>query len=173
MRIGTKSLLFGSHQFILHPLMVMIGWRYCYGRWPRDWRIYVACVVHDWGYHALRCEHMDDTHGQLHPAYGRWLMNRWFGRTWGDFTAGHSRYYAQTVGIPVSPLMRADKMATVLLPWFIYLPLVILSGEAREYIQYHHEKTGAPATLWGWYRNMRSDWRRRYGKRLEEPGLDR
>ena len=38
MKVGTRSLLFGSHQFMLHPLFVAIAWRRLYGRWPHGWR---------------------------------------------------------------------------------------------------------------------------------------
>lgn len=31
MKIGTKSVLFGAHQFILHPLLLFIGWWQEYG----------------------------------------------------------------------------------------------------------------------------------------------
>jgi hypothetical protein len=37
--VGTRSLLFGVHQFLLHPVMVALGWRMLYGRFPRDPRV--------------------------------------------------------------------------------------------------------------------------------------
>ncbi len=74
MRIGTKSLLYGAHQFILHPLFVALAWRRLYGRWPRDPRIWLAFVVHDWGYWG--CSNLDGAEGKLHP----WGAARWFSR---------------------------------------------------------------------------------------------
>ncbi|NOS67800.1 MAG: hypothetical protein HOO67_05565 [Candidatus Peribacteraceae bacterium] len=65
MKIGTKSLLFGVHQFIVHPVVVGRAWRALYGRWPNlnEW---IAIVVHDWGYWGL--PNMDGPEGQLHPS---------------------------------------------------------------------------------------------------------
>ncbi|MGN6757220.1 MAG: hypothetical protein ACTHMJ_12635 [Thermomicrobiales bacterium] len=175
MRVGTRSLLFGGHQFLIHPVMVALGWRHCYGRFPRDWRVWVAFIVHDWGYWGR--PNMDGDEGQHHPLGGANLMGRWFDAPdipcwdghWWRFTAGHSRYFAARFGIETSPLMRADKMATVLTPAWLYLPLVLLTGEAREYIQYHHDKTGGPATLQHWFTDLRGDWRRRYGAQSGRP----
>ena len=45
MNIGTKSLLYGAHQFALHPFFVALAWRRLYGRWPRDPRIWLAFLV--------------------------------------------------------------------------------------------------------------------------------
>lgn len=160
MKVGTRSLLFGGHQFALHPLMVAIAWTRLYG-FPRDPRLWVAFVVHDIGYWGLGA--MDDAIGQLHPERGGQIMGRLFGAEWKAFSVGHSRYYAERVGVPVSPLMRADKYATVITPYWLYVALCWLSGEYREYIAFH---TAAghdfPPTLHGWARSLRDDWRR-YG----------
>jgi hypothetical protein len=48
--IGTRNLLYGAHQFALHPLFVTLAWRRLYGAWPREIPIWVAFVVHDGGY---------------------------------------------------------------------------------------------------------------------------
>ena len=45
MKLGTKSLLFGCHQFVLHPLFVLVAWWRLYGR--PSWRMVVAIIVHD------------------------------------------------------------------------------------------------------------------------------
>lgn len=64
MKIGTKSLLFGVHQFAIHPIVVGRAWRALYGRWPNlnEW---IAIVVHDLGYWG--CPNMDGPEGRLHP----------------------------------------------------------------------------------------------------------
>lgn len=64
MKIGTKSLLFGVHQFIVHPVVVGRAWRALYGRWPNlnEW---IAIMVHDWGYWG--CPNMDGPEGRRHP----------------------------------------------------------------------------------------------------------
>ena len=159
--VGTRSVLFGAHQFLLHPLCLFLAWWRLYG-FPADPRLWVVFFAHDLGYWGLR--DLDGDAGQLHPAWGGALVGRWFGRAWGDLCLGHSRYYAQRVGIPVSKLMRADKYATCLMPLWLYVALVWLSGEYKEYIIIHG-KSGAqfPPTLLGWARCMRADWLAAYG----------
>jgi hypothetical protein len=48
-KVGTKSILFGAHQFVLHPLILFVAWWQLYG-FPADPRLWVAFVVHDLGY---------------------------------------------------------------------------------------------------------------------------
>lgn len=138
MKVGTKSLLFGSHQFILHPLFVAIAWRRLYGRWPDDWRVWLAIICHDWGYWGL--PDMDGPLGELHPQGGARLVARIASRgdrrvyhRWYMFTACHSRSYARRLNMPTSPLMRADKLATARYPRPLYVALCWLSGEWVEY----------------------------------------
>jgi hypothetical protein len=176
MKVGTKSLLFGSHQFILHPLMVALGWRHCYGTFPRDWRVWVVFLVHDWGYWGL--DGMDTPAGQLHPARGANIVWRLFDRrtphlgpsppggrgTWWTFSAYHSRYYARHMGQEPSLLMRADKMATALLPrWLLWL-LATLSGEGPEYVAYHTAAGYPVRDVWDWAGALRRLWREQYGR---------
>lgn len=135
--IGTRSLLYGAHQFILHPIFVAVAWRRLYGEWPRKLPTWFAFVCHDWGYWG--CDELDGDAGERHPAYGAWLMWRLFDSgdltrdSWWRFAAGHSRSFAALVGIPPSPLMAADKLATVLYPRCLYALLCWLSGEYIEY----------------------------------------
>lgn len=158
--VGTRSLLWGSHQFLLHPILVAIAWRRIYGSWPGKLPIWLAIVVHDWGYWGLG--DMDGDDGKRHPYEGATLVSRLFDygyeAGWFRFTAGHSRYYAAMCGFEPSTLMRADKYATVLCPLPLYVLLVLLSGEWREYVDYHHRKTGSPRTFRGWLTSMRRDW---------------
>lgn len=156
MRIGTKSVLFGVHQFLLHPIMLAIGWWKAYGfrrvaigeQWVIRQRRYqrleteyaslfrpalwVAFVVHDLGY--LGKPNMDGPEGETHPELGARIMRWLFGEPWGDFVLLHSRYYSKRLGRPVSPLCFADKWVIVLEPWWLYLPRVWMSGELREFI---------------------------------------
>ena len=83
MKIGTKSLLFGAHAFWWHPAFVAMAWYKLYG-WHyvtyktklspplvtslRDWRLWLAFVVHDWGYWG--CSDMDGKQGEWHPLVG-------------------------------------------------------------------------------------------------------
>jgi len=53
MRVGTKSLLVGAHQFLWHPFTVWLSWRKIYGQWP-DWKVCVCIFLHDIGYWGKR-----------------------------------------------------------------------------------------------------------------------
>src|SRR5262249_32957250 len=55
-------------------------------------------------------------------------------QAWGDFTAAHSRYWAKRNGLQVSRLCVADKLAFVLTPAWLYLPMTRATGELREYM---------------------------------------
>jgi hypothetical protein len=76
--IGTRSLLFGAHQVFLHPLFVALAWRRLYGSWPRRLPIWVAFVIHDWGYWGL--PNLDGREGSAHPLRGANLLGRLFDR---------------------------------------------------------------------------------------------
>lgn len=169
MRVGTKSLLVGSHQFVLHPLFVLVAWVRHHGWRTLSWRVLVCIVVHDWGYWGL--PNMDGPEGKLHPMGGARLAARacsWGLKPryrqhrrqfWYRFAAGHSRYYAQIVGIPPSPLMVADKYATVLVPRPLYWLMIRLSGEGDEYMAYHEAATGqASRNLWDYTGILQRHW---------------
>lgn len=136
--IGTRTLLWGSHQFLIHPLFVALAWRKLYKSWPNDWRIFLAIALHDIGYWGLG--DLDGPVGELHPMGGArivaWLAS-WRNRDtyhwWYEFTACHSRTYARRVfGGKHSPLMNADKLAIVLYPHWLYSLLAWLTGEWQE-----------------------------------------
>jgi hypothetical protein len=159
MKIGTKSLLFGVHQFLLHPLCVAAAWWKLFG-FPWDPRLWLAFFLHDVGYWG--CNDMDGPAGADHPERGarwmhwlfdwpRWLpfwlafttpagrpgrsLEYWFGNTaWYDFCRYHSRHYARRHGHPVSQLCLADKYSIVLTPAWLYLPMARLTGELAEYM---------------------------------------
>lgn len=143
MKIGTKSVLFGVHQFLLHPVLLAIGWWKAYGIRPVDLgagetasllrpALWVAFFVHDIGY--LCKPNMDGPEGETHPELGARIMRTLFGNAWGDLVLLHSRYYSKKLGRPVSPLCFADKWVIILEPAWLYLPRVWLSGELREFV---------------------------------------
>lgn len=134
MRIGTKSLLFGAHQFLIHPLFVALAWFKLFGV-PRRPELWVAFFVHDLGYWGK--PNMDGEEGESHPLLGARIMTWLFGAEWGEFTMLHSRYWAQRLGKKPSDLCYADKLATCLTPWWLYVPFVRLTGEVREYKSAH------------------------------------
>lgn len=145
MKIGTKSVLFGAHQFLIHPWFVACGWWTLYG-FPFDPRLWVAFFVHDLGY--VGKPNMDGPEGETHPRLGARIMAvlfDWHDRTfrwtdggpigeWGFFALLHSRYYAKTLGMQPSRLCMADKLAIALTPAWLYLPMVRATGEIHEYM---------------------------------------
>ena len=132
MKVGTKSVLFGAHQFAIHPWFVAAAWWKLYG-FPADPRLWVAFFVHDIGYFGK--PNMDGTEGEQHPHTGAWIMGRLFGREWHNFCLYHSRYVAKKDGAMPSKLCFADKLAICITPAWLYLPLANLSGEIREYMK--------------------------------------
>jgi hypothetical protein len=132
MRIGTRSILFGVHQFLLHPLLAAWAWWRLYG-FPFDLRLWVAFAVHDLGYWGK--PNMDGPEGERHVEWGARLMGRLFGPEWADFSRNHSRFYARQNGRPFSRLCVADKYLICLVPPWLYLALSRASGELYEYMR--------------------------------------
>lgn len=156
MRVGTKSLLFGAHQVVTHPLFLALAWWRLYG-FPADPRLWVAFVVHDWGYWGL--PNMDGAEGQTHPELGGRIMARLFGQDWGDFTRLHSRHYAKLEGREPSPLCAADKLVLLLTPSWLYLPAVRATGEVEEYLALYAAWKGVESvTVEEWYDGLRAHW---------------
>jgi len=77
MRVGTKSVLFGAHCFLLHSFFVAAAWWTLYG-FPRDLRLWVAFFVHDIGY--IGKPNMDGAEGETHVELGARIMRRLFDR---------------------------------------------------------------------------------------------
>lgn len=158
MQVGTKSLLYGAHQFILHPLFLALAWRRLYGA-PLDPRLWVAFIVHDWGYWGK--SNMDGDEGQRHPELGGRIMTRLFGSEWGDFTRLHSRYYAKIEQREPSPLCAADKLVLLVTPRWIYLPAVQATGEVEEYLALFAAWRGVETvTIDEWYDGLREHWQK-------------
>lgn len=164
MKIGTKSVLFGVHQFLFHPLTVALSWRQLYSKWPCWWE-WVAIVTHDLGY--IGCPEMDGPIGRQHPVKGAHyaeVLTRWIAATYvvcrhpvrmamdlsfqmqammaisdtaeasRDLALGHSRFYAQAAGRDVSELFRPDKLCVRFDPAWFYILRATLSGEIWEYM---------------------------------------
>jgi len=131
MKVGTKSVLYGAHCFLLHPFFVAIAWIKLYG-FPFDPRIWIAFFVHDLGY--LGKPNMDGPEGETHVELGAKIMSV-FGKEWSDFSMYHSRYYAKKNGAQPSKLCFADKLSFVVTPRWLYLPAVNATGEINEYLK--------------------------------------
>lgn len=132
MKIGTRSILFGAHCLFLHPCVLAISWTLLYGL-PRDWRLYLAFFVHDLGYFGKT--DIDGPEGEEHVHLGARIMRRLCGDEWEEFTRCHSRYWAKRTGRPFSRLCVADKLAFVITPLWLYLPMARWTGELAEYMR--------------------------------------
>jgi hypothetical protein len=78
---------------------------------------------------------MDGFEGEEHVVLGGRVMGWLFGPGWRDFTLCHSRHWAKRVGKRYSKLCLADKLAFVMTPAWLYLPMARLSGELQEYMR--------------------------------------
>jgi len=132
MRVGTKSVIFGVHSILIHPFFVAWAWWKLHG-FPWDPRLWLAFFVHDLGY--LAKPNMESREGQEHVVLGGRIMGSLFGPEWQDFVVCHSRHWAKRVGKGVSRLCLADKLAFVVTPAWLYLPMARLSGELHEYMR--------------------------------------
>jgi hypothetical protein len=130
MKVGTKSLLFGVHQFIYHPIAVLIAWIKLYGSWPNPKEI-VCIIIHDWGYWGK--PNMDGPEGESHPEVGAKIARCLFGPVYGDMVLLHSRHYARQLQRDPSKLCWADKLGASYYPMWLYLFLAHNSGEQAEY----------------------------------------
>jgi hypothetical protein len=159
-KTGTKSILFGSHQFIIHPVFVALSWWFLYG-FPWDIRLWIAFIIHDWGYWGK--ETMDGPDGETHPEWAARIMTRFFGKTWGDFCAGHSRSYARKIGLQQSALSAADKFSMYLTPAILYIPLAYATGELQEYMEncLDQNKYASQVTYtrdkWNWWQQVQEN----------------
>ena len=132
MKVGTKSVLFGVHCVLIHPFFLARAWWMLHG-FPSDPRLWVAFFVHDLGY--LGKPNMDGPQGERHVLLGGRIMGWLFGPKWRDFVLCHSRHWAQRAGKRYSKLCVADKLAFVLTPAWLYIPMARWSGELREYMR--------------------------------------
>jgi len=161
MTIGTKSVLFGAHQLLLHPILIAVAWLRLFGP-PLDPRLWFAFFLHDIGY--IGCTDMDGASGERHPERGARVMRVLFGDKWGEFTLLHSRSYAKACGRPVSQLCLADKLATAITPAWLYLLLACLTGEIAEYMyntsvqqddQFHSRIGARTGDVGVWFEELR------------------
>jgi hypothetical protein len=144
MKVGTKSVLFGAHCFVIHPFFVMVAWIKLYG-FPFHPAIWLSFFFHDLGYFGK--PNMDGAEGETHVELGAKVLHFLFDRSfvnsfgtryrrkiWYNFSLYHSRFYAKKDNMPFSKLCVADKLAICLEPAWLYLPRVNWSGEIYEYM---------------------------------------
>lgn len=138
MKMGTKSLLFGAHQFLWHPLTVFLAWYELYG--IPNWKEMVCIFIHDWGYYG--CDDMEGYSGRDHPRMGAWLawiyLDHKAGGRYAKLCLYHSRTFAAADREQPSKLCWADKLCVKFDPWWLYLPRVMMTGEIHEYRREAH-----------------------------------
>lgn len=133
---GTKSYLIGCHQFLLHPLFVLIAWRLEYKSWPKWWGI-IGIFLHDCG--ICGRQYLSDDEAKI----GHWKLGASLAwklchvvdilrgckhRDWNNtaflawrLVVGHSPYES---GFPKSKLWLPDKRSWLIAPtlwlWWNY-----------------------------------------------------
>jgi hypothetical protein len=166
--VGTKSLLFGVHQFLWHPLVVARAWRHLHGKWPTidEW---IAIIVHDWGYWG--CRDMDGPCGIQHPAVGAriahgvvffYSRDKRRARKAEHLVLGHSSGF---IRLPqarghISKLCAPDKFSICYEPWWWYSLRAKLTGELPEYV------SNGPAGLTPrqWFRWIQAKYKKAKGR---------
>jgi hypothetical protein len=134
MKIGTKSLLFGVHQFIWHPITVYIAWVELFGL--PNFKETICIIIHDWGYWGS--PNMDGYEGKQHPELGANIANALFGAEYRHLCLYHSRHYARKCKVNPSKLCWADKLSIKYDPGWFYLLRAKLSEELKEYRKIAH-----------------------------------
>jgi hypothetical protein len=130
MSVGTKSLLFGVHQIIIHPITVLLAWIYIFKCFP-SFKELVCIIIHDWGYFGKT--NMNDEDGEKHVELGARIASYLFGSEYADLCLFHSRHYARKFNKQPSKLCWADKFSLCFEFWWTYLPRAWLSGELSDY----------------------------------------
>lgn len=129
MKIGTKSLLYGAHQVVLHPIFVLFGWIWLFGL-PSLGEL-IAIIIHDWGYFGK--PNMDGEEGRTHPEAAAKIFEAARNPRLAFLCRGHSRFWARKIGISPSKLCYADKLGTAMMPGWLWAALVWTTGEFVEY----------------------------------------
>lgn len=160
MNVGTKSVLFGVHQFLWHPLTVALAFCRTHSRLPTWWEA-VGIACHDLGYWG--CTDMDGDSGVHHPRAGAalayhlicWLSAR---RAYDVyfFCLYHSSTFARENGAKTSELYLPDKVSILFDPAWFYLFRARLSGELTEYVVRENLRYGMTLTEEAWLKNYRS-----------------
>lgn len=152
MTVGTRSLLFGVHHFLIHPILVFMAWVKLYG--IPTWKEAICIIVHDWGYFGKT--DIDGKEGETHPEAGANIARRLFGEEYAKLCLYHSRHYARKRGAVPSKLCWADKYSISYELWWFYLLRAYLGGEISGYRQYslQRDKISLTITNKEWFRTI-------------------
>ncbi len=171
MKTGTKSLLFGVHQFLWHPITVLLAWRKLYGKFPNWWES-LAIFCHDLGYWGKVS--MDGPDGKSHPYAGARIgksVALFLGAR--ECTAayveslilGHSRSFCEAECKKISDLCDPDKLSVLFDPAWFYWLRGTLSGEIQEYWHREEDRQENPIkSSWAWLTGYRRAIRARFTK---------
>lgn len=127
--MGTRSVLFGAHQFIWHPLTVCRAWKELYG--TPTFKEVVCIFVHDIGY--LGKKTIDGEDGKTHPELGAKIAKLLFGDVYYQLVLYHSRSYSKLDGQLPSKLCWADKLSIKYDNKRFYIWRTRLTGEMKEF----------------------------------------
>jgi len=125
---GTKSYLIGCHQFLMHPLWVIMAWRLIYKSWPRWWEL-ICIFLHDIG--IVGRQYLSNNKGKKgHWEKGAILSQNIIFWYFPIKYASHSidAFYMcaghcpEESSFPESKLFRADKMSRVIMPTLLMWP---------------------------------------------------
>jgi hypothetical protein len=113
---GTKSYLFGCHQFLIHPIIVVLAWQELYKRMPKFWEL-VCIFLHDVG-HVGKEYLTYYEEKKKHWKMGARIAYKLFGLKGFHFIAGHT----SQSGYPRTRLYWADKYSWTIAPrWWLRL----------------------------------------------------
>lgn len=155
MNIGTRSVLFGTHQCLWHPFTVWLAFRRVHKRWPTWWEN-IGILCHDtFGYWGK--PNIDGPEGVQHPYLGAEIAGKivdLFSKQKGwqvrEFCLFHSSTLARTCKVKTSNLYLPDKCALLFDPKWFYLFRARLSGELTEFMA--HNPKGGESEWFDWYK---------------------
>lgn len=160
MNVGTKSILFGVHQFVWHPMTVAAAFIRVHRRLPKWWEA-IGILCHDLGYWGS--PEMDGDIGVNHPRPGAAIAAKICGlfsneRAWDVyfFCLYHSSHFARIHGAQTSALYLPDKVCILFDPGWFYLLRSRLSGELDEYVLREALKQNRTFTDEEWLENYRA-----------------
>lgn len=135
-----RSLLFGTKQFIIHPIFVLVAWLWLFGK-PRGIQM-VAIIIHEWGhlYASEDVQSISKLSRKITGFYHKFPFKK--SAYWYDFFASlrneilYSVIY-MTVRDERKPsfLFYADRMAVAFYPRYLFWILAVLGGERKKFLE--------------------------------------